>query len=119
MARWHLRPFLWGLVVGLVIMGGVHLFVRYRMVVWPVAIKRVTANPRAYEGRMVMVTGRVGRSFGLMSYGAYSLNDGTATITVLTDAGVPEPGRAVRARGMVMSLRIDRFDQVVIFEKRL
>jgi hypothetical protein len=114
------RSFLLGLIVGLVIMGAIAAFLRYRNVVWPVPIKRITAHPRAYDGKIVMVHGRVGRSFAIMSYGAYILDDGTASITVVTDAGVPEPGRAVRVRGMVkQGFVVDKGKILVIIEKRL
>jgi len=119
MWRHRLRPFILGLIAGVILMGAVHVFVCYRTVVWPVAIKRITSNTRAYEGKVVMVTGRVGRSFGLLSYGAYTVDDGTGSITVLSDAGVPETGRAVRVRGIVMSLVIENVRMVVLFEKHL
>ena len=113
------RSFAWGLVAGVVLVAGLALYVRYRNVLWPVAIKGITDNPRAYDGKIVLIQGRVEQPIAIGSYGGYTVQDDTGSILVITDAGTPERGSAVRVRGMVkQAFAIGNAKLLVLVEKR-
>lgn len=63
-------------------------------------IRRIEANPSKYNNRDVAVAGRVTESFGLpMLGGIYKLDDGTGSIWVLTNRGVPSRDTQVGVKG--------------------
>jgi hypothetical protein len=66
----------------------------------PTPIKRIIDNPRAFDGRMVLIAGTTRRAVGLLGYGGYEVDDGTGRIIVVTDAGLPPVGATVRVRGL-------------------
>ena len=95
------------------------LFLRYRNVILPIPIERIIRNPGAYDGKSVLVQGRVKGAAAIGPYGGYSLDDDTGSILVITDAGTPEIGRAVHVRGLVKrGLVVEGTSLLVIVEKR-
>jgi hypothetical protein len=68
-----------------------------------VRIGRILDEPTHYRNRTVRVDGRVDGSFGALATGVYRVNDGTGTIYVLSNSGVPRSGTSVTVKGRVQS----------------
>ncbi len=63
-------------------------------------IKNLLDDPGTYDRKTVRVVGDVGSSLGVLNYGAYQLDDGTGTITVVTQQqGAPRQGAKVAVEG--------------------
>lgn len=52
-----------------------------------VAIKTLLDDPSQYDRKTVRIAGTVGTSFGVLGYGAYRIDDGTGTLTVVSKGG--------------------------------
>ena len=64
------------------------------------SVKTLLDDPGLYDKKTVRVAGDVGPSMGLLNYGAYQLDDGTGTITVVTQSnGAPRQGAKVAVEG--------------------
>ena len=50
-------------------------------------IKTLLDDPGSYDGKIVSVAGNVQSSVGVLGFGAYKLNDGTGTLSIVTDGG--------------------------------
>jgi hypothetical protein len=68
-----------------------------------VRIGRILDEPTRYRDRTVRVNGRVDGAFGAMATGVYRVNDGSGTIYVLSNRGVPRSGTSVTVKGRVQS----------------
>jgi hypothetical protein len=67
-----------------------------------VSIGKILANPSKYAEKEVIIAGRVTNSFGVaMLGGIYKIDDGTGSIWVVTDKGVPSKGAEVGLKGRV------------------
>jgi len=67
-----------------------------------VSIGKILANPSKYSEKDVVIAGRVTNSFGIaMLGGIYKIDDGTGSIWVLTNKGVPSKGAEVGLKGRV------------------
>lgn len=67
-------------------------------------IKKLLDNPGEYEGKTVQVAGKVTATMGILNYGAFRLDDGTGTITVVTKVGgAPREGAEVGVEGVFHS----------------
>ncbi len=67
-----------------------------------VSIGKILANPSKYSEKEVVIAGRVTNSFGIaMLGGIYKIDDGTGSIWVLTNKGVPSKGAEVGLKGRV------------------
>ena len=66
-------------------------------------IRHINDDPARYNNRDVKVEGRVTRSVGAIVAGAYTVDDGTGKITVISTRPVPPPGAEVRVKGRVQS----------------
>jgi hypothetical protein len=67
-------------------------------------IKSLLDDPARFAGQTVRIAGTVESSVGVLTVGAYKLNDGTGTITVVTKtSGVPREGAKVGVEGQVKS----------------
>ena len=63
-------------------------------------IKTLLDDPGRYDHQTVRIAGTVGHSVGVLGYGAYQLDDGTGTLTVVTkEGGAPREGAKVGAAG--------------------
>ncbi|HYM79816.1 MAG TPA: hypothetical protein VEY91_00220 [Candidatus Limnocylindria bacterium] len=63
-------------------------------------IKTLLDDPGRYDGQTVRVAGDVTSAVGVLGYGAYRLNDGTASILVVTPSGgAPREGARVGVEG--------------------
>jgi hypothetical protein len=68
--------------------------------IFPTKIGDILKDPRAYDGKVVLVKGRVKETvnFGVR---AFTVSDGTGDIAVLTEKAVPNPENEVSVRGRV------------------
>lgn len=63
-------------------------------------VKQLMDDPGAYDHKLVHVAGNVQGALSLMGYGAYTLDDGTGTITIVTkENGAPREGTKVGVEG--------------------
>jgi len=78
-------------------------------------------DPARYDGRSVRVEGRVTGSIGAFGRGAYRLDDGTGTLSVVSEAGgAPREGAEVGVEGTFRSVFTvgDRSEAVLVEEGR-
>jgi hypothetical protein len=67
-------------------------------------IKTLLDDPGQYDGKTVAIEGDVTRSYGVLGYGAYQVNDGTGTLSVITkEGGAPRTGAHVGVIGTFRS----------------
>ncbi|MEP6945778.1 MAG: hypothetical protein ABJA02_07670 [Acidobacteriota bacterium] len=73
------------------------------------SIADIEANPGRYQNKEVIITGVVRDSYGIslpgtrVGGGAYKIDDGTGSIWVFTERGVPARGTEIGIRGVVGS----------------
>jgi hypothetical protein len=65
------------------------------------SIRHILDEPDHYMRREVTLKGEVTRSASVLGRGAYQLDDGTASIWVVSHHGVPRRGARVKASGRV------------------
>jgi hypothetical protein len=67
-------------------------------------IGKLLDDPGSYEGKLVRVQGDVAGAAGALGYGAYTLDDGTGKILVVTSTGgAPREGARVGVEGTFRS----------------
>jgi hypothetical protein len=67
-------------------------------------IKELIDDPSRFAGKTVHIAGTVTESIGVLTVGAYKLQDDTGTITVVSkSSGVPRTGAKVGVEGQVKS----------------
>lgn len=65
-------------------------------------ISRILAEPQRYTHRSdVRLDGDVVESMSFLGHGAYKLDDGTGTIWVISNHGVPRRGARVKVHGRI------------------
>ena len=69
----------------------------------PVKIADIKADPSRFRDKTVRVEGTVTTSFGVLSTGAYEVEDDTGKIYVISNRGVPAGGARVSVEGSVFS----------------
>ena len=63
-------------------------------------IKELLDDPSQHDGKTVRIAGTVKEAAGVMGYGAYQVDDGTATLTVVSQGGgAPRVGAKVGVEG--------------------
>jgi hypothetical protein len=63
-------------------------------------IKTLLDDPGRFDHQTVRIAGTVSHAIGVLGYGAYQLDDGTGTLTVVTkEGGAPREGAQVGAEG--------------------
>lgn len=68
------------------------------------SIKTLMSDPSSYDGKSVQVEGAVTSNVGALGLGAYQVDDGTGTITVVTTTGgAPREGTKVAIEGKFRS----------------
>jgi hypothetical protein len=69
-----------------------------------ISIKDLMTDPSSYDGKTVQVEGNVSSNVGALGLGAYQVDDGTGTITVVTTSGgAPREGAKVAIEGKFRS----------------
>lgn len=66
-----------------------------------VAISRLLSDPAHWNNKEVHIQGHVINSMGMMGEGAYRVDDGTGSIWVISNTGVPGRGARVDVIGTV------------------
>lgn len=67
-------------------------------------IKALLDDPGRFNGQTVRIAGEVQQSAGALSIGAYQVNDGTGTLTVVSQTGgAPRQGAKVGVEGTLRS----------------
>jgi hypothetical protein len=62
-------------------------------------------DPARYDGREVRIEGEVTASAGALGLGAYTVDDGTGTLPVVSETrGSPREGARVRVKGLFEAL---------------
>ncbi|MEO5987917.1 MAG: hypothetical protein ABIU54_09745 [Candidatus Eisenbacteria bacterium] len=63
-------------------------------------IKTLLDDPGRFDKQIVRIAGTVGKSAGVLGYGAYQVDDGTGMISVVSQAnGAPREGAQVGVEG--------------------
>ena len=72
-------------------------------------IGEIEANPSRYQNKEVVIAGTVKDSYGInipgtpMRGGAYKIDDGTGSIWIVTESGVPTKGAQIGVKGIIGS----------------
>jgi hypothetical protein len=64
-------------------------------------IGKILADPRAYAGKTVTVSGEVTQIFGLVFIKYFRVRDETGEIVIVTDKPLPRVGTKIRVKGTV------------------
>ena len=65
-----------------------------------VSVQTLLDDPSRFDHQIVRVAGEVTRSLGVLGYGAYQVNDGTGTISIVTkEGGAPRTGAKIGVEG--------------------
>jgi hypothetical protein len=63
-------------------------------------IKQLLDDPAKYDGQNVRIAGEVKEAAGVLGYGGYTIDDGTGTLTVVTQGGgTPRVGARIGVEG--------------------
>lgn len=83
-------------------------------------IKTLLDDPQRFEGKTVRIAGQVQGSVGALGFGAYQVNDGTGTLSIVSEGGgVPRQGAKVGVEGTFRSAyTIGSQSLAVIVEQR-
>ena len=88
------RIFALAVVLGAALLAGC----RSDLAVTPV--KTLLDDPSRFDKQVVRVAGKVTRSFGVLGYGAYTLDDSTGSIAIVSkENGAPREGAKVGVEG--------------------
>jgi hypothetical protein len=67
-------------------------------------IKTLLDDPSRFDGKTVRVAGEVQSPIALLGYGTYKVNDGTGTLSIVTEeGGAPREGARVGVEGKFRS----------------
>jgi hypothetical protein len=83
-------------------------------------IKTLLDDPTRFDGQVVRIAGDVGVSAGVMGYGAYQVNDGTGTLSVVSQGGgAPREGARVGVEGTFKAVyTLGTHSAAVLLEKQ-
>jgi aspartyl/asparaginyl-tRNA synthetase len=80
-------------------------------------IRAIKENPGRYDGKAVTVSGTVEESHNLLVVHYYAVNDGSGTISVVTQDALPKEGEKVVVHGKVsQAFKLGTASAVVIVE---
>lgn len=84
------------------------------------SIRTLLDDPGRFDKQTVRVAGTVGKSAGVMGYGAYQIEDGTGTISIVSqENGAPREGARVGVEGEFRSaFTLGTQSAAVIMEKQ-
>jgi DNA/RNA endonuclease YhcR with UshA esterase domain len=106
-----------GIVLVLALAGGGGYYAFKALKHEPIHISDIMANPRDFDQKTVTVKGKVIHSFNVLGIKAFELNDGSGTIRVVTERGLPNEGQEVTVTGMVNQMfKIGPAEITVIME---
>ena len=83
-------------------------------------VKQLLDDPSQYEGKTVRVAGSVKGAVGVLGMGAYQIDDGSGTITVVSEGGgAPRNGAEIGVEGTFRSaFTVGTQTLAVILEKK-
>lgn len=82
------------------------------------SIGKILADPRAYAGKTVTLSGEVTQIFSLIFIKYFRLRDETGEIVIVTDKPLPKVGAKIRVKGTVQeAFSIGDQQLIVIVEK--
>jgi hypothetical protein len=64
-------------------------------------IKHILVDPHLFANQEVGVVGKVVSSYSVLGHGAYEVDDGTGTLWVVSNNGVPREGARVGVKGTI------------------
>jgi hypothetical protein len=64
-------------------------------------INQILLDPHRFADQQVEVVGKVVRSYSVLGYGAYEVDDGTGTLWVISKTGVPREGAPIQVKGTI------------------
>lgn len=64
-------------------------------------VNQIISDPSRYRDREVRLSGSVVDSYSLVNRGAYRIDDGTGTLWVVSDRGVPRLNARVTVKGRI------------------
>lgn len=105
------------IVVALALAGGGGWFAWQSLQHKPLSIAEVTSDIREYDGKTVTVKGSVARSVNILGFKSYEISDGSGTIRVITERGLPSEGSEVEVTGVVnQAFKLGPAEVIVIME---
>jgi len=72
--------------------------------VFSTPISKIVDNPRDYDGKKVTVSGEVTETFSFFVMKYFVVDDGTGTITIVTQKALPKKGTKIRVKGEVSEM---------------
>ena len=83
-------------------------------------IKTLLDDPTRFDGQVVRIAGKVGLSAGVLGYGAYQVDDGTGTLSIVSQGGgAPREGAQVGVEGTFKAVfTLGSQSAAVLMEKR-
>lgn len=81
-------------------------------------IVEIRKAPKAFDGQVVTVTGRVGDIFQIGPSSAYYLHDGNETLLVFTRGAAPDPSKKHTVTGTVSTGYLDGKPRLSLFEQQ-
>jgi hypothetical protein len=90
-----------GIVVVLAVVGAVVVYAMLQQGSRVERIADVLADLRTYDGLPVTFEGEVSGAVNILGLKTYSLDDGSGTITVVTERGLPQNGEELRVSGVI------------------
>lgn len=83
-------------------------------------IKTLLDDPQRFDGKTVRIAGQVQGSVGALGFGAYQVNDGTGTLSIVSEGGgTPRQGAKVGVEGTFRSAyTLGTQSVAVLVEKR-
>ena len=81
-------------------------------------IGRILADPRAYAGKTVTVSGEVTQIFSLVVIKYFKLKDKTAEIVIVSDRPLPRIGTKIKVKGTVQEAFSIGDQQLIVINER-
>jgi hypothetical protein len=82
-----------------------------------VPVAEILADPRGFDGRLVVVEGMVGESANFFLFAFFTVRDRSGEIVVFTGRAVPPPGGIIRVQGRVRQLLAFRDSSWTVLEE--
>ncbi len=106
------------IVVVVIVVGGILAYVAWQAIeARPTPIGDILADMRTYDGQPVTVRGEVASVLNILGLKAFDLDDGSGTIKVVTQRGLPQQGETVTVSGVVNEMfNVGGMNMTVILE---
>ncbi|MEW6003650.1 MAG: hypothetical protein AB1638_13530 [Nitrospirota bacterium] len=106
------KKLIFGVLIIGILFGGVYFYWKY---VYSVPIKTIIDNPRMYEGKSLIISGKVLDRVSLIFLKYFRLQDKTGEIIVVTSRTLPALGDKVRVKGKVVEAFTIGDEQLLVF----